>query len=290
MTCFGSRMRRASTNASTCSWASRRSTTSGQSWSSSTRAGIRPPQLGMQQLLRCRACTIRDGVQSPGCEGTSRSRPVSAPEGLRAGSRRSICERRPRSGLGRLELAWLRQQAGNYPKTELNKKDKHARVAGTSCRRRFEWAREAKPTQPLTSGVWEVDTRKEESALDELQRIQLRESDLITFHNYSWPENFRREIECLKKYNRPLICTEFMARSVGSTFDTILPIAKQEHVGAINWGFVVGKTQTNMPWESWRHPYVKEPPPVWFHEVLHPDGTPYRQAEADLIRDLTGKH
>jgi hypothetical protein len=178
---------------------------------------------------------------------------------------------------------------GNYPKTELNKKEKHARVAAL-LPQAFEWAREAKPSQPLTSGVWEVDTRKDESALDELQRIQLRESDIITFHNYSWPENFRREIEWLKKYNRPLICTEFMARSVGSTFDTILPIAKQEHVGAINWGFVVGKTQTNMPWESWRHPYVKEPPPVWFHEVLHPDGTPYRQAEADLIRDLAEKH
>jgi hypothetical protein len=93
----------------------------------------------------------------------------------------------------------------------------------------------------------------------------------------------------LKKYNRPVICTEFMARSVGSTFDTILPIAKEEKVGAINWGFVVGKTQTNFPWESWQHPYILEPPPVWFHEVLHPDGKPYREAEADLIRELTGR-
>src|SRR5437868_5647072 len=85
------------------------------------------------------------------------------------------------------------------------------------------------------------------------------------------------------------ICTEFMARSVGSTFDTILPIAKEEKVGAINWGFVAGKTQTNLPWESWEHPYIQNQPPVWFHEVLHPDGKPYRQAEADLIRELTGK-
>ena len=93
----------------------------------------------------------------------------------------------------------------------------------------------------------------------------------------------------LKKYNRPVICTEFMARSVGSTFDTILPIAREEHVGAINWGLVAGKTQTNLPWESWQHPYVHDEPPVWFHEVLRPDGTPYRRAEADLIRRLTGK-
>ena len=153
----------------------------------------------------------------------------------------------------------------------------------------FEWAREAKPKQPLTSGVWTVDTSSIDPKLGELQEIQLRESDIITFHNYSWPEDFKREVKWLKKYNRPVICTEYMARSVGSTFDAILPIAKQEHVGAINWGFVAGKTQTYFPWESWRHPYVKEQPPVWFHEVLRPDGTPYRPAEADLIRQLTGK-
>jgi hypothetical protein len=80
-----------------------------------------------------------------------------------------------------------------------------------------------------------------------------------------------------------------MARSLGSTFDAILPIAKQEHVGAINWGFVAGKTQTYLPWESWQHPYIVDEPPVWFHEVLHPDGTPYREAEVNLIRQLTGK-
>lgn len=79
-----------------------------------------------------------------------------------------------------------------------------------------------------------------------------------------------------------------MARSVGSTFDAILPIANQERVGAINWGFVAGKTQTYLPWDSWERPYVINQPPVWFHEVLRPDGKPYREAELNLIRDLTG--
>ncbi len=175
--------------------------------------------------------------------------------------------------------------AGSYSHEEL--KDKTARVTAL-LPQVFEWAREANPLQPLTSGVWAVDTAADASNLGELQQIQLRESDIITFHNYSWPEFFKRQVAWLKKYNRPVICTEFMARSVGSTFDTILPIAKQERVGAINWGFVAGKTQTNLPWESWEHPYVLSQPPVWFHEVLHPDGTPYRQAEVDLIRRLTG--
>lgn len=176
---------------------------------------------------------------------------------------------------------------GNYPKTELPAKQKQARVAAL-LPQVFAWAREMNPTQPLTSGVCCVDQEANGDHLEPIPQIQLRESDVITFHNYSWPEYFKQEIVWLKKLGRPVICTEYMARSVGSTFDTILPIAKAEHVGAINWGFVAGKTQTYYPWESWDHPYVKNQPPVWFHEILHPDGKPYRQAEADLIRELTG--
>lgn len=178
-------------------------------------------------------------------------------------------------------------QTGNYPRTEMKNEEKIARVAAL-LPQAFAWAREVNPTQPLTSGVYEIDTSKDESAVDELERIQLRESDIITFHNYSWPESFRVEVAWLRRFHRPVICTEYMARSVGSTFDGVLPIAKQEHVGAINWGFVAGKTQTYYPWESWRHPYILEQPPVWFHEVLHSDGKPYRQVEVDLIRQLTG--
>jgi hypothetical protein len=174
-----------------------------------------------------------------------------------------------------------------YPRDEI--KDKSARV-GALLPQVFEWARSANPMQPLTSGVWAADTNPDGSNLGELQQIQLRESDIVTFHNYTWPEYFKRQISWLKKYNRPVICTEYMARSVGSTFDTILPIAKTEHVGAINWGFVAGKTQTYFPWDSWQRPYILDQPPVWFHEVLHPDGTPYRQAEVDLIRQLTGRN
>ena len=143
--------------------------------------------------------------------------------------------------------------------------------------------------QPLTSGVWAVDASPDGADLGELQQIQLQESDIVTFHNYSWPEYFKRQIAWLKKYNRPVICTEYMARSVGSTFDTVLPIAKQENVGAINWGFVAGKTQTYYPWDSWERPYVRQQPTIWFHEVFKQDDTPYRQHEVDLIRALTGR-
>jgi hypothetical protein len=179
--------------------------------------------------------------------------------------------------------------SGTYPNEELKEKEKIALVTAL-LPKAFEWAREAGPAQPLTSGVWAVDTSSDSGNLGEIQQIQLRESDIITFHNYDWPESFKKEVAWLKeKYKRPVICTEYMARSEGSTFDTVLPIAKQERVGAINWGFVAGKTQTYFPWDSWQHPYILDQPSVWFHEVLRSDGTPYRQAEVDLIRQLTGK-
>jgi Cellulase (glycosyl hydrolase family 5) len=152
----------------------------------------------------------------------------------------------------------------------------------------FEWARSVNPTQPLTSGVWEGDWSSP-SKLGPMERVQLEQSDVISFHNYDWPEEFERQVGWLQAYHRPIICTEFMARPAGSTFDTILPVAKQLHVGAINWGFVVGKTQTNLPWDSWSRPYVLEKPPVWFHEVFYADGKPYREREVSIIRQLTGE-
>lgn len=151
----------------------------------------------------------------------------------------------------------------------------------------FAWAREAHPTQPLTSGVWQGDWSPN-GHLSAMTRIQLENSDVITFHNYGWPEEFEHVIHELEPYNRPIICTEYMARGAGSLFDTVLPVARQYHVGAINWGFVQGKTQTWLPWDSWQHPYVSEKPAVWFHDIFHPDGTPYRAREVEIIRQLTG--
>lgn len=152
----------------------------------------------------------------------------------------------------------------------------------------FAWARSVHPVQPLTSGVWRGnwnDPAKESKTT----KIQLEESDVISFHNYGWPEEFEARILSLKPLGRPLICTEYMARGNGSTFDGSLPIAKKYNVGAINWGLVAGKTQTYYPWDSWQRPYVLIQPAIWFHEVFRQDDTPYRQREVDLIRELTGR-
>lgn len=50
--------------------------------------------------------------------------------------------------------------------------------------------------------------------------------------------------------NRPLICTEYMARRNDSRFCNVLPLMKKEKVGAINWGFVAGKTNTIFAWDD----------------------------------------
>ena len=152
----------------------------------------------------------------------------------------------------------------------------------------FAWARSAHPTQPLTSGVW-VGNWSDPAKESATTKIQLSQSDVISFHNYGWPEEFEARIEELQRQHRPILCTEYMARGAGSTFDGSLPIAKKYNVAAINWGLVAGKTQTYLPWDSWERPYVLIQPTIWFHEVFRQDDTPYRQHEVDLIRQLTGR-
>ena len=111
---------------------------------------------------------------------------------------------------------------------------------------------------------------------------------MISFHNYDGPAEFEKRILWLQAWKRPILCTEYMARPRGSTFQAILPIAKKYKVAAINWGFVNGKSQTNLPWDSWQKPYTDREPAVWFHDIFQKDGTPYRQDEVDFIRQMTG--
>ncbi len=152
----------------------------------------------------------------------------------------------------------------------------------------FAWARTAHPTQPLTSGVYDGDWSSL-ATMPPMARVQIEQSDVISFHNYGWPEDFEQRVKQLQQFHRPLLCTEYMARGAGSTFDTVLPIAHKYHVAAINWGLVAGKSQTYLPWDSWQRPYVMEQPTIWFHDVFHPDGTPYREREAEIIRNLTSE-
>nr|WP_315141466.1 cellulase family glycosylhydrolase [uncultured Flavobacterium sp.] len=150
----------------------------------------------------------------------------------------------------------------------------------------FKWARESNPSQPLTSGVWAGDWT--EANLKPIFKLQLDQSDVISFHCYDKPKDFLKRINELKRYGKPMLCTEYMARPNGSTFEGFLPIAKENKIAMINWGLVDGKSQTKYSWDSWTKKYDAEPE-LWFHEVFHTDGTPYKKSETDLIKKMTSE-
>jgi hypothetical protein len=151
----------------------------------------------------------------------------------------------------------------------------------------FGWIRAARPSQPLTSGVWRWTADYSEEVFP-LQQFQVEASDVISFHDYMPLEASKRAVENLKRYGRPLLCTEYMARPAGSTFEAILPYFKAEGIAAYNWGAVAGKSQTYYPWDSWQSPYPPEPP-IWHHDILRPDGSAYRPEETETIRKVTAR-
>jgi hypothetical protein len=152
----------------------------------------------------------------------------------------------------------------------------------------FAWAREVDPSQPLTAGVWWGDISDPDN-LGDFNAFQLANSDIISFHSYGDTASLHAKwLDHFSRYDRPLVCTEYMARTAGSTFAGYLPIFRRERIGAYNWGLVSGKSQTIYPWESWDSTFTVEPH-LWFHDVFRPDGTPYDGDEANLIRELTAQ-
>lgn len=144
----------------------------------------------------------------------------------------------------------------------------------------FEWAREVEIIQPVSVGVWHHE-------LTDLNRFQLENSDIITYHNYSDEVHHQQAIDTLKTYGRPMVCTEYMARRNNSYFQNIMPLLKKNQVGAINWGLVSGKSNTIFAWDT-PIPDGTEPE-LWFHDIFRTDGSVFDQEEIDLIKKLTGK-
>lgn len=141
----------------------------------------------------------------------------------------------------------------------------------------FSWARAVNPDQPISAGLWAWD-------FENLNAFQLQNSDVITYHNYEDQPWHQRTIELLKASGRPMLCTEYMARTRNSRFSNILPMLKKYNVGAINWGFVAGKSNTIYAWDT---PIESGDQPIeWFHDIYYKDGTPYRQDEVNLIKKL----
>lgn len=143
----------------------------------------------------------------------------------------------------------------------------------------FKWAREVNPDQPISAGLWAWN-------LEKLNAFQLMNSDVITYHDYQEVDKHKLVIQVLKANGKPLICTEYMARTRNSRFATVMPMMKAENVAAINWGFVDGKTNTIYAWDT---PLADGSQPTeWFHDIFKKDGTPYREDEVNLIKKLNG--
>ncbi|MHB8900493.1 MAG: glycoside hydrolase family 5 protein [Thermoguttaceae bacterium] len=169
-------------------------------------------------------------------------------------------------------------------KTELPE-DLKVETATRLLAKLFVWAREADATQPLTAGLWRDDWSSDDK-LSPFNKLMVDESDVISFHCYGPPQDMRDRVTQLRRFGRPLLCTEYMSRGSGSTFNPIMGYLKEQNVAAYNWGLVDGKTQTAYPWETWQKQYTSKPD-VWFHEIFHADGRPFDALESEYIKSVT---
>jgi hypothetical protein len=198
---------------------------------------------------------------------------------------------------------------GSYDHLEPNQRTKEE-LALKLLRNAMGWAREVNPPQPLTSGVWHHYWSVNHQ-LTELEEFQIRESDVITFHNYEGPDEMKNRVRDLRDRlepqlpnqpsdrddprpaRRPILCTEYMGRP-HSTFEGILPVLRVRKVGAYNWGFVSGDTQTIYHWDSWQRPESRRddesnPSFRWFHDIYRADGRAFDDDDIRSIMQATGR-
>ena len=146
-------------------------------------------------------------------------------------------------------------------------------------RKVFGWAREINPSQPLTVAYWGEDP--------ELNKFIFENSDIISFHCYSEMEKVEELIAKLKMKKRPLICSEWLNRPIGSTVESVLPVFFREKIGCLHWGLVNGKTQTNLPWghRPENLPYRR----IWQHDLYTTDYQVYSPYELKLFKAFITK-
>ena len=150
----------------------------------------------------------------------------------------------------------------------------------------FQYVRAGNPTQPVTSGLWSNGDWSSMASLSPIEKMQVELSDFVTFQNYDGPAEFEKRVKWLQAFGRPVMCTGFLNRTQGSTFEAILPVAQKYNVGALARDLVAGKTQTWLPSDSWKTPYVDRKPEVWVQDIFTSTGPPYRKQETDFIKQM----
>lgn len=152
----------------------------------------------------------------------------------------------------------------------------------------FRWAREVNPSQPLTAPIITLSDWKSHN--EEISQFVLSESDIISFHCYKDLPECRRFVEYCEQFGRPVLCSEWMARSMGSDYYSILPLFKEKKIACFSYGLVNGKQQCQYPWnhiENGEPVPFEEEPDVWFHDLFRPDHTPYSEEEIKFIKEMT---
>lgn len=151
----------------------------------------------------------------------------------------------------------------------------------------FEWARAINPLQPLTVAAWRTPKLGTDTPAfdDPIDRAALALSDIISFHAYCDLDHARRFVAQLALQGRPILITEWLARTIGSRIHDQLPFYREQGIGAYHWGLVKGRTQTDQPWPpelEALHGHVHAPD-LWFHDLLWPDGRAYDPTERDML-------
>lgn len=152
-----------------------------------------------------------------------------------------------------------------------------------------QWCREMSPIQPITASIiWDsgvkpdsvsraINRRYEVEAMMDIHNFHLYDTGLDHMQRVEWIVERARSIS-----DRPLVCTETIARTKGGTFPrTFVPFAQNE-IHFFTWGLYICDMNWTVSWgQSTYDPY--EP---WFHDLLHPDGEPYDKREIDWLRNF----
>ncbi len=154
----------------------------------------------------------------------------------------------------------------------------------------FAWARECAPSQPLTVASWRLNPSVGDGEPSYVHPIDVEAidlSDVVSFHAYCGLERLKRVAGELAATGRPLMCTEWFARTIGSRIEDQLPFFAERRIGAFQWGLVRGRTQTHLPWPGigLDDASTGGEPQIWFHDLLHEDGRPHIPSEVEMIRE-----
>lgn len=149
----------------------------------------------------------------------------------------------------------------------------------------FEILREKHVMQPLTADVWKFDENMEIYTEAELRALEL--SDVISFHWYGSFDKTVQLIDNLKRYGRPLICTEWLNRYEGNDVEHLLPLFWLENIGSYHWGLMQGYSQTYEPWGGY---FIRQQNgenldlTKWQHDIYRFNGLPYVPQEIEVFR------